>query len=512
MGESNAPHISFLVGAKVMKDIHQLVHRVSLRLGWDHANKIIARALLVAVGAASLGILCEKLFFIGMPVLYALMGVFAVCVVAVVVLAIRDWPSRRLAALEIDDRLRLGERVSSAIAVADDGSPMAQAVVRDSQAYARSVPVTTTFPMRMHREFWFVFLVAFVAIGLLGLMPQLDLLARRATLEKRQKEQAELQREAQRMRRKIATLRKKIKRPALKRAEGKLKELEKIVGKMERGKISRAEALAKLSELGKSLKEQYKHMEEKKLNYSPAATKQQMKYTKDLAKALEDKDFAKAAEELKALAQKAGSGKMSKQEMEQLNKELQQLAKALGKGTKLPEALQDMADALNEADMQQLQKKLKEGLAKGEFDLKQAAEMAKELEAMQEFAKIANGAGNQLGNRTIITDTTGIFSPGDERGQGSGMGGPGSGMGGIAPIESENVAFQPGKLKGQMQKGRIVGSYFADGKSLKGEARVEFADEATAAESEAAQALDSEKIPRAYEGYVREYFHGMKNY
>jgi len=496
-----------------MNEIQQIVRRAALRLGWDRANRLIARALLVALGAAFLGILCDKLLFLGAPVFYAIGAVAALCAAAVIVLSIRGWPSRVRAAVTLDERLRLGERISSAVAVADDPSPMARAVVADGRAYARSVPVAKTFPLRLHREYWVVFALAFAAVGLLGMMPQYDLLSREAALRKRAEEKMELQREATRMKRELAKIRKKVERIAPERMDRELKEMEKILGQMELGKVSRADALAKLSELGESLKRQYEHMEEEKLNMSPAMQRQSLSLTKDFADALANKDFAKAAEELKALAQKAAEGKLTPQEKEQLNKELQALAKALGGDPeKLPEALQQLANALNEADAAEAMKMMKEALAQAEKDLKEQGRMAAEVEALKEFANCACKACNNLGNRIVIDDMAGIYNAGEGENGGQGPGGRPPGYGGQMSSAPDNVAFNPGKIKGQMQKGRIIGSYFADGKNLKGEARVEFSAEVEAAEAAAAQAVQSEQVPRAYEGYVREYFEGMKNY
>ena len=57
---------------------------------------------------------------------------------------------------------------------------------------------------------------------------------------------------------------------------------------------------------------------------------------------------------------------------------------------------------------------------------------------------------------------------------------------------------------------RMVGSFFVDGKQLKGEAKIAYSEAVEAAGNEAAEALERERIPRVYEDYVREYFHRMK--
>ncbi len=78
-------------------------------------------------------------------------------------------------------------------------------------------------------------------------------------------------------------------------------------------------------------------------------------------------------------------------------------------------------------------------------------------------------------------------------------------------MKPADVDFAPTRIKGQMQPGRVVGGFFVNGKDLKGEAKAEYLRTVTAAQAEAAQAMQDQKVPRGYETYVRDYFHGMKS-
>ena len=48
------------------------------------------------------------------------------------------------------------------------------------------------------------------------------------------------------------------------------------------------------------------------------------------------------------------------------------------------------------------------------------------------------------------------------------------------------------------------------GVSIKGTSRVEFQEAAAAAQTDAASALNQDKVPRAYQGPVKDYFDDLK--
>jgi hypothetical protein len=136
-------------------------------------------------------------------------------------------------------------------------------------------------------------------------------------------------------------------------------------------------------------------------------------------------------------------------------------------------------------------------------------DLQEEMEMLNAVAGICRGGKSGLGNRPATWAGAGIYSQGDRRGYGPGMGGPGTGIGGIAPVEPEDVSFQPDKIEGKVREGRVVGGFFVDGKQLKGEAKAAYAEEVEAAGAEAARALEQEQIPGAYQNYVGDYFDSL---
>ena len=73
-----------------------------------------------------------------------------------------------------------------------------------------------------------------------------------------------------------------------------------------------------------------------------------------------------------------------------------------------------------------------------------------------------------------------------------------------------NEALRPTKVKGQYKQGGPMPSITLKGVSIKGASKVAYEEAAAAAQSDAESALSQEKVPRAYQGPVRDYFDDIK--
>lgn len=322
------------------------------------------------------------------------------------------------------------------------------------------------------------------------------------------------------MRRHVTRIRERTKARRPRLADDHLERMDEIIKAMEGGELTRGEALAKLSELAEAMKAAQKGMSKKSPIPKDLASKGNLDMAKKLAEALSKGDFEKAKEELRKLAEKAQSQELSPSERAKLEREMKELAKALPQNKDMAKALSQFSRALTEKDFRKLMKAAEDL----EFQVDELAQMAEEMDILKELASAAKGGKSGLGEGVPSTSTyEGLYTPeyageaGQSQGQGTagqgmgqGMGGPGTGQGGTAELDPEDVTFDVKKLKGDLRKGRVVGSFFSDGKQIKGNVKVQYADEVRAAEAEAAQALEQEKIPRAYEEYIRDYFHKMK--
>ena len=73
-----------------------------------------------------------------------------------------------------------------------------------------------------------------------------------------------------------------------------------------------------------------------------------------------------------------------------------------------------------------------------------------------------------------------------------------------------NDALTPTKVKGQFSQGGQMPSITLKGVSIKGTSKVQYEEAVTAAQSDAQSALSQEKVPRAYQGAVKDYFNDLE--
>jgi hypothetical protein len=71
-------------------------------------------------------------------------------------------------------------------------------------------------------------------------------------------------------------------------------------------------------------------------------------------------------------------------------------------------------------------------------------------------------------------------------------------------------ALKPTKVKGQFSPGGQMPSITLKGVSIKGQSKIDYEQAAAAAQSDAQSALSQEKVPRAYQGAVKDYFDDLK--
>jgi len=182
---------------------------------------------------------------------------------------------------------------------------------------------------------------------------------------------------------------------------------------------------------------------------------------------------------------------------------MSQMAASMGKNgdkagmsQEATDALSDMANQLSE--MEQMA---------GEMQMTEAA-MAEAKARLAELAGQCDGKCNGMGD----CDKSGMgkWSEGEARSRSNGSGGPGVGQGGSRGDAATDVAFETKKLNTKTQNGPIIGSRLVEGESIKGESHAEFAAAVTAADQTASEALDSNRIPREYEGAIKHYFGRLK--
>jgi hypothetical protein len=228
---------------------------------------------------------------------------------------------------------------------------------------------------------------------------------------------------------------------------------------------------------------------------------------KEVAKAVDPaKDYGKVAEHLQKAAQqcqggdKPGAGQSLAEAQKELQKLLDQMADS--------ESMEAMIDALARADMAVRSGKMWSECQGGKCRSCNGQGCAKcKGRGWSHGGKPGGGVGtwaDEYGwtylseNQGEPMDNSGINRPDME------------GRGHTDRPDDLNPNLMPDKVKGQMSPGGSMPSITLKGVSIKGSSKVKFEDAATTAQQEAQSALNQDKVPRAYQNAVRDYFDDLK--
>jgi len=257
-----------------------------------------------------------------------------------------------------------------------------------------------------------------------------------------------------------------------------------------------------MEKLGKDLAEQLKNGQPEiaqqtlqkmitQLHSANLAPEQLKKIMDEVSKAIDPAgNYGKVAEHLKKAtsqmqaSDKTGAAQSLAAASEELNKLMQQMGDA--------QELQDTLDTLNMASM---------CIATG-----QGWGTCLRQPAFGPGGKPGRGVGTWAddsadwdGQWTGGWDNSGIHRP-DMDPRGRTDRGPGE----------LSDALKPTKVKGQFSPGGQMPSITLKGVSIKGQSKIDYEQAAAAAQSDAQSALSQEKVPRAYQGAVKDYFDDLK--
>ncbi|MCL4787803.1 MAG: hypothetical protein KJ070_13580 [Verrucomicrobia bacterium] len=291
------------------------------------------------------------------------------------------------------------------------------------------------------------------------------------------------------------------------------------------------------------------------------AANQTDRFLKDLEAALTDleklRDMAKQLQALQAQAEKLGKDlaeQLQNGQADAAQMTLEKLAEQLKSAQLSPEQLQnilaEVSDAIKPASeygkvgecLKQAAAQMKSGDKAGASQ--SLADAAKELEKLLQQmgdAQSLLAALENLDQASLCIGTCQGWAMCKRPGMGQG-GKPGSGVGtwadddqgdytgewtgrwdntgmerpdmdprGITDREQRlSEALKPDKVKGQFSPGGQMPSITLKGVSIRGTSQVQYEEAATAAQADAQSALSQEKVPRAYQGAVKDYFDDLK--
>jgi hypothetical protein len=254
------------------------------------------------------------------------------------------------------------------------------------------------------------------------------------------------------------------------------------------------------------------------------------KLGKDLAEQLKMGQAHAAIDTLQKMADQIQSGKLTPEQQQQM---LNELAKALdpaGEYGEVAEKLKQAGQCLQKGDQAGARENL-QAAAKEIQDLLERMGDAQALaEAMEALARagqaVANGQcfGNGFpgfgrggkpgrGVGTWYDDNEWLYNPG-ERGElwdnSDGVMPTMDSRGNTDRDVQRPDNMDPSMVKGKMAPGAPLPSVSLKGVSIKGSSKVEFSEAASAAQTEAQNALNQDRVPRAYRDQVKSYFDDLK--
>jgi hypothetical protein len=469
-------------------------------------------------------------------------------------MAVLSGPSRVDAAVAIDQKFHLNERLSTTLTLPESlrETPAGRALVGDTLKHISGLDIPSQFGLCLPRRAWAPLIPGVVAVGLLYVGEISQGLAKAnltSTSEPIKKEVVVKQANA--LKKAVNAQRKDIDKNQYTETDKILAQIEKAADKLAASPpAEKDKAMVELNKLTDALKERQKQLgSNEQINRQLQQLKEMASngpaddFGKDLAKG----DFEKAAKELQKLQEKLASGKMGEEEKKQLQAQMSEMKKQLEKlanfeqrkkqleearkngGLTKEQFEQQMAKLNDQAkDMQKLQKlanklgaaqealqqgdakKAAEALGMGQKDLEQLAQQAKEIESLdQAMADIqdaksgmANDSVNQIGEQLAGANNLGM-------GRRPGNGGQGRGRGqGDRPEAPDDVKSYETNVKSKNLlpgKAILIGDG-PKGKQSKGLSLLDVQGETEAAGATAAEALSNQKIPNSVKKHVVNYF------
>ncbi len=465
------------------------------------------------------------------------------------------------AAIEIDRRYGLKERVSSAFSLTPEEleSEAGRALIDDAGRRVSRIDVREQFGFGVNWRALMPLIpavLAFVLIVFVSDATQNDGKGTAAASKVDVKKQVQTAEDA--FKQKLEQQRKKLtENERLKDAADFFKRLEDRLGKDgDKEKADRKSSLVRLNDIKKEIEDRKKQLGD------GDAMKKQLNDLKDLKKGPADKavdaikggDFKKAMDELKKLSDKIKDGKLTDEERKELQQQLNQLQQKLDEHEQakkeLEEQIKKAQESGDQAKAQQLQQQLdrlqqKDQAMQGLKDfaqklgqcadclkngdnqgasqqLDQLAQQLQQLQdeldemqtldaAMDQIAQAKNAMNCQECNGQGCKacqgqGLNGMFGQGDNPMQQAGTGlGAGQGRG-ERPEQETDTGHYLSQVRGEPKPGEAVRTGTADGPNLAGKTREEVKQAAESALKQDTDPLTDQRLPKPHRDHARQYF------
>ncbi len=546
-----------------METLSRQIRRVHRRLVLQSLAAKLAWCWFVTLVLAAIAIGAGKLWPLVDDRTWAIGCAGTALAVGTLAAVVWTWARRQNAleaAVEIDRRFGLKERVSSTLAL-DPGqleTAIGQALVRDAAQRVGQIDVAERFRLRLDRRAWLPLVPASVAFALALFVharaPENP--AQAATAES-----AQIKQSARTAVKKIEEARKEAAEKGLPEVDGLLKQLEDGMKNLAKTpKADRKQTLVALNDLVKNAarrRDELAGAADMKQQLNPLKNMQPGPATK-LGQALKNADLAKAVQELDKLREQLSGDKLDPQQKEALAKQLDQLQQSLEKKVQahqqaqneLKEQLEKERRAGNTVAADKLQQQLDklaektpqmERLNKMAQQLKQAAEGTKQgnsKQAADALARLSDqlaGMQQELQEMDMLdstlaemADCKNAMTCKECNGEGCGAcqgGGDkfsdkwsrndqahrGGGMGAGDRGESKNdTDLYDSQVKPNVNKGASVIAGLADGPNRKGQVQEEIKGQFSSAPQQTAEALSGQRLPHDYRDHAKKYFDALR--
>jgi hypothetical protein len=537
--------------------VRRAVRRITLQrfvnvLGWCWFAAFLAAAALIFI---------DRYFPMHVPLWGWGAGAIAAGLVAALFWTILSRGKPLEAAIEIDRRFGLKERVSSTLAMPpeDFGSEAGQAVAADALHRVARLEISEKFPIAPPRRLLLPIIPALLAVAV-------ALLPRPAVVENPVQAKSEdpavkpqVKKATEAVNKKLAERQKKAEKEGLKEAEELFKKLEEGTRQMASSPPDRDKALSKLNDLSRQLAERRQQIggaEKVKEQLNPLKKLDRGPADK-FAQALANGEFNKALEELKDIQKALSDNKLDEKENAELAKQLEQMKEKLDKlaeNHKKDQAdMQKKADELRKAgqnaEADQLEEQIRQ-LKDQNPNMDQLQDLANKLgqcaqcmkqgdgqqaaEALKQAQNAMNEMKKQLDEMKMLDEAMEQLAQAKDKmnckkcgGKGCGMcqglgdgegdkdAPPGMGLGkgrgeGPRPEAKTDTNSYDSHVRQKIGKGSATIEGMVEGPNMKGNVQNQIQEQVDSVRRGNTDPLSSRQIPKKYGEQVKEYYDSFR--
>ncbi len=458
------------------------------------------------------------------------------------------------AALEIDRRFGLQERISSALSLTPEElqTPFGQALVEDARRRIDKLEISGRFPIRMSRRAWLPVIPVAVAFAFCFFADPTRPTAADATANsvavKKQIDES------------VKPLQSKLQERAKQANADGLKDAAELFKKVEEGTrdlaqkddSDRHEAMEKLNDLAQQLEQRREKLADgERLKEQLAGMKGLPGGPGDkLAKDLKNGNFDKALKEIEKLQSQLAQGQLDPQTQKELAEQMNAMKDALDKIAGAQQKLQDelqkkLAEANKAGDRETTQKieQQLQSMARKQSQMDQLRQMAVKLgeagkamqqknipqaqAALQQLAHDLSQTQQEMAEMAMLETTLDEIDDAKAAMNCPNCGGAGCelcrhdangsidhgrsvGGEGTRPEAIKDTKFYDSKVKQDIGKGAALITGLVNGPNVKGQSVEEIKSQVEAAKHDSADPLTGQRLPREERDHVQQYFDAFR--